>query len=903
MPALYRTLGLRYLRQRWPRALLIVVSIALGVATWVTTGSLNHSLEHAIKQSATPLAGLADLYVSNGDFGVPHRMADQIRRFPEVRFVQKLVISTVQVDLPGAENQQRRLEAALLLGIDFDALNKETSSAWGVRVSEGAVLKYGAAKVARLFNKSRPQPVLVGRKLYQSLQNNADLRVLAAGREQVLQSTGAIDAQGPAATLGGNVLVMDYLTAAELLEQGGRVTRLDVLLQPGTDRQAVKRRIEMEPAAGQLASMMTASVHNSFPANLPWCGMVHRAAAARVHTSDKFDKPIQDILSGLKMAFALCGAGALVIGIFLVYNSLAVSVAERQHDIGILRSMGATKRQIGCLFMSEALTLGLIGSLLGIPAGLMLTGAVLGILREAICDMFLPIQQHHVDFKVGSLIMAVIAGMVTTMLAALVPTIQATSREASEALRRFPLASNTFYRTLHVAGCVILALAGSLMILLKHTLPPMAGSCGGLALITLSVLMATPLLSSLMARFLQPAARTCFGVAERLASDNLLRSPGRTGLVIAAVSLGVAQMVLIAGVIRSSTEAVPRWLDASVTADLFVTSGGPFSANGQTVLMKESVLDELKDEFPGLRVLPVTFKWTAWEHGGRDTVILLAVLDARTYCEVNQARYPATPKLQIFQRLSAEPETAIVSENFSMLYGVRVGDSITLPGADGLVPLKVIGTLTDYSWNRGAVLVHRSEQNVRMFDAEKASVLDVYRPEAVSDETVRQRVQQSAWGTRHALFATTRSELRRHVDNIFIRISSILYALVVMVGTVASLGIVSALLISIMQRRRELGILRATGATRRQVLRSVLAEAVLMGAIGAMIGLMVGGVLQWYVVRHIVLDETGFCFPVVIPWSEAAVLAVMAVGAATVAGLGPAWRAVSMRIAEAIAYE
>src|SRR5207302_10159050 len=135
------------------------------------------------------------------------------------------------------------------------------------------------------------------------------------------------------------------------------------------------------------------------------------------------------------------------------------------------------------------------------------------------------------------------------------------------------------------------------------------------------------------------------------------------------------------------------------------------------------------------------------------------------------------------------------------------------------------------------------------------------------------------------------------------RVYSIAYLQEAVVGIVAVLGVVAALVISVIQRRRELGLLRAVGATQGQVLRTVLFEALLMGLIGSALGVLFGLVLEWYAVQVIFLEESGFRFPMTPPWREAGIIAALAITAATLAGLLPALRAVRLRIADAIAYE
>jgi putative ABC transport system permease protein len=135
------------------------------------------------------------------------------------------------------------------------------------------------------------------------------------------------------------------------------------------------------------------------------------------------------------------------------------------------------------------------------------------------------------------------------------------------------------------------------------------------------------------------------------------------------------------------------------------------------------------------------------------------------------------------------------------------------------------------------------------------------------------------------------------------RVYSIAYLQETVVGIVAALGVVATLMISVIQRRRELGLLRAVGATQGQVLRSVLFEALLMGLIGSVLGVLFGIMLEWYAVKVILLEESGFRFPLTLPWREAALISALALTTATVAGLLPAARAVRLRIADAIAYE
>src|SRR5439155_20601630 len=179
-------------------------------------------------------------------------------------------------------------------------------------------------------------------------------------------------------------------------------------------------------------------------------------------------------------------------------------------------------------------------------------------------------------------------------------------------------------------------------------------------------------------------------------------------------------------------------------------------------------------------------------------------------------------------------------------------------------------------------------------------LFDIYLRPGAEPETVKKAIEER-WGQKDAIFVLTRAEVNREVRNQLQRIYGMAYAQQTVVGLVSLLGVVSALFISVLQRKRDLGLLRAVGATRGQILRSVLAEAVLMGVIGAAEGFGIGLLLEWYVLDVMILDESGFQFAMRVPWLEAGAVTLAAVVLAVLAGLWPAYLATRTRIPEAIA--
>jgi putative ABC transport system permease protein len=379
-----------------------------------------------------------------------------------------------------------------------------------------------------------------------------------------------------------------------------------------------------------------------------------------------------------------------------------------------------------------------------------------------------------------------------------------------------------------------------------------------------------------------------------LAADNLVRSPGRTGIVIAALAATAGLVFGLSGFIHSTKQTVYNWIDGRVAADLFVTCGAPIDAASLAQPMDARLGDELKllpevEAAVGIRFHVLDF---------RKRIIFMLAIDTGAFA-ANSSRTIAR-NLGKYPRLR-EGGTVLVSENFAALYHVRPGDRIEVRGRDGLLTLEVLGTMVDYTWNRGTILVDR-DWFKKAFGDDLVDLWDVYLRPGADAAAVRDQIE-AKWGRQECLYPATRKQMHKTIEEGINRIYWLGYAQFCIVGLVTLLGVVSALFISVLQRRRELGLLRAVGASRGQVLGTVLAEAALMGLFGALIGFLFGLFIEWYTIRLILFDEAGFVFKMLVPWKTAAVVFGLAVVLAALVGLWPAYHATRLRIAEAIAYE
>ena len=887
----------RYLRKRFARGLLVVGSIALGVATLTSSRILNRTLEIAAAEGTTPL-GSGDLFISNGELGVELPLAERLREaaVPGVTAVRPVLVE--RLSLPGLGDR-----SAVFVGADF-ASGPLTDPNGGVTLTptgEGPVLDLlavqaaiqsgDARKAVEIWRRMPGHPVLISQAIQDARlaagQRGKPLTVRYGSRAVRATPVAVVSvARGsPLEVIGRNFIGTEVVSAARLLRPAGslagaalaggvvspeatetrnppRVNRIDVALAPGSDVAA--SRLRVAEVIGERAT---------------------------VRTPEAQGRSTQEIVEGVQIAFTLCSLAAMVVGLFLVYNALAVTVAERRPDIGVLRSLGATRPQVVALFTLLALALGLLGSLLGVPLGTAMARGVLYQFRDELGSWLVNPAIASPLPTLATVLLALLAGSATAVFAALVPAIQAATQDPADVVRRAPDPGRA-WRGAHRAACLALVLGGIAMILARHQLPPRVGAFGGMMVALVGLLLAAPILVGILVRLVNPFLRRVLPVEMRLAADNLLRAPGRTGVVVGALGAGVAVMVQTAGVGRSNEEPVVRWLDNVIRAEKLVFAADLTEATSSQSPLEPGVVAELAEQ-PGVAGV-AGFRYVRPEFNG--TVIFLIALDAEVYARETAKRSPAGEPLFRPVAALAGREGCIASDNFLLKHSVKVGNAITLPGPSGPVTLTILDRVVDYSWNRGTLFMDRAVY-AKLFRDPRVDLCHVYLKPGDDGAAL------ARFAADRGLTVQDRATVRDFVAELIDRVYLLAYLQQLVVGLVAALGVVTALLISVLQRKRELGLLLAVGATPGQVIGSVLAEALLMGLFGTVLGVLIGLPMEYYVLRVVLPEESGFVFDLVVPWRQVAVVSAGAVLVSALAGLLPALSAVRTRIPEAIAYE
>jgi putative ABC transport system permease protein len=861
MFTLTRLLSWRYLRRHMLRLLLATFSIALGVATLVATQLLNRSTWAAVETTSVQLAGFADLQVTNGAQGVPVELLPKVRGVPGVRAAVPLLVRRVDVQV-----SERVKVKALVMGVDprdEQQFRSYGSSALDVHLKANPGL---ALNPEFLLN---PTPVVaIGENLQQDLPADAQsLEALISGNLRRLWIGGTLHFGEAGELFGGRVIVMPLDQALELFSRKNKASRFDIRLADGADKEQVIRDIEAI-LAGQ----------------------------AQIHPPRFRDTNLEDVLGGIQGGLTLGATVALFVGMFLVYNTLSVTVAERRHDIGILRSLGATRGQIRELFAIEALTFGAIGSALGVVGGLGLAYFSMETVSRVLQEQFAAIDLRKLEITPDLIILGMAAGMVVALIAALAPAAAAAAEPPSDSLRRVPAQLNPLRAWGPLLAAGVTAVVAFMIFQFRDRFPPRWASYANIYLLGLAFMLATPWLARVGIWLLRPLAQW-LGTGMRLAADDLARSPSRTGLTVGALALGLALTVETSGLITSTEKPVFEWLTRAIHADLLVTSGSAITGGGDHSLMDESLGQELaahpqvQDVLP-IRLAPVDF---------RNTRVLICAVPFHLYGKYNEDNVTSGADRAGDRMSRTDAREVIISDNFAAQHNVRVGDEIELPTAKGRARWRVAATIVDYSWNRGTVFFDR-EPYKEWFDDPLVDSFDLYLKPGADAEAVRRDLQKTL-GREHMLVILTNAEFQGHIKQMMERFYTLVYANGCMSLVVAFLGVANTLAISVLQRRRELGLLRAVGATRLQIAGSVAAQAFLIGILGLALGLGLGALLQEYVLKVLFIEETGFVFAFLFPVTMALLATAFTVAGAQVAAALPALRAAHLPVSEAVAYE
>jgi putative ABC transport system permease protein len=843
------SLAWRAVRARPVRATLTTIGIALGVAVLYAGLLTNLGIDRSIDRSVSDLLGRADVRVAALDGGgLSAEAVTAIESIPGVAVaapqIERRTYLAASVATGGGSSADALPPAVTVLGVD---------PALDPRVHDSAIVAgtalAGSAEPSALISEQLAHETRLG----VGDEIGIDGSVAAEPSDLRFRIVGLLAGDGPLPDALGRVIVVPLDRAARAFAPIS-VSRLDLVLEPGVTADAV---------SAELAKRLTSE---------PYV----------LSSPDQIATALRSSTAEFQATTALVAAVALFAGAFLIFNTLAMTVVERVREVGLLRAAGATRRQVLGVVLVAAAILGSLGSLGGLAFG-----SILASLMSARAGDAAGFRIGEIPSSASAALVAVLAGMAVTLAAAAEPAIRASRIPPVEALkpRLGPgLGTGARLRWL-VAVFVAVAAAGAL-------LWPAAGGPsiilpGAVAYaVLLGLALAVPWLVGPVGRVAGVPFAAVLRAEERLARGALARDRARATLTVGALAVGLAMLVALGGVAADARGSATSWIASVVPGDVLATSVTPRPLDeGLGIQLAAS---------PGVaRVSPIS-TFAAAFRGIR--VDVAAVVGADLLAD-GRLSLTAGDRTAALHALDAGG-SAIVPQALATRLGLRVGDSVEFPvGGGHAVELRVAGIVArSIPGTAGeAILVGWNDATTGFGLIGASSFAIRFSPGASAGD----RLAASELAASLGLQPTSLSTVEGAVGDALGRVFGLFDALALLAVVIGGLGIANTLSMNVLERVRELGVLRAAGMTRRQVWRMVVVEAGILGLVGALLGI-VGGLVAGVGMR--VVGPAGSLAGSV-PWPSIGLALVLGLGVSMLAAAYPAWLAGRQSIVRAVRAE
>lgn len=848
---LLKLISWQYVRKHLLRTVLTMAGIVLGVAVFVGMHTANQSVLSAFTKTVDRIAGATQLQITAGESGFDEEVLERVQALPNVRVAVPVIEAVVNLNLKSQGN---------ILVLAVDMTGDRGLRDYDLEAGDDTVIEDPLVFIAQ------PDSLMVTREFAAAngLVSNSKITLAAMDGPRTFTVRGIMKSSGLTSAFGGNLAIMDIYAAQKVFGRGRKFDRIDLAATEGT-------------ALPELQRQLSALLGPGFEVESP---------SAR-------GKQFEALSSVYGMLANITSLFALFIGMFIIYNSFAIAVTQRRGEIGIVRALGATRGQIQALFLTESAILGLIGASFGVLFGLLIASGISASLGNFLGEIYGVAQRAgEVSSDPRLLLGALLMGVVTSVIAAWIPARAAAGVDPVQALQKgryqqLTKGENRLRRQIASALFVIvffcLFFAQNRIIFYS-----------GYFLTVIAGLLLVPTVALWLSKAIRPAMKFLRPVEGTLAADSLIQSPRRTSGAVSALALSIALVISLGGMARASYNSINEWMRIALNPDMFLTATQ--NITDRSFRFPASFGDEIRS-IPGIRRMQLVRNARLLYKGNPVMVVSVDIgnLVVESYLP-SVAGDSAT-----MYRLAAEGKGFLISDNFAQLYGVKYNELLSINTPNGTLTLPVAGIVRDYSDQKGTVLIDR-KMFIRYWNDDTINIVRLYLEKNITVPEMRARIEAKLAG-KTRLFILTNQDLKSYIIKITDQWFGLTYIQLAVAVLVAILGIINTLTVSITDRRRELGVLQAVGALRGQVRRTIWLEAIAIGIIGLAIGLAFGGVALYYSLEMAARDISGLRLDYTYPWSMAAGLFPVIVGAALIAALGPAEQAVRGSLVEALEYE
>ena len=848
-------LSLRTLLRHPIQFAIMILGIALGVAVMVSIDLANASAARAFDLSTSAVTGRATHTILGSTQGVDESLYVRLRTDP--RWRGKLESAPLVISY--AVSPQLGELPFTVLGIDPFA-EAPFRSYLGAQGDQEARLESIASLLVVPGSILLSAPTAERYGLHpcspSTLSTACQLTLSIDGETRDVYLTGLLEPSDNFARRALDTLMLtDIATAQSLSDTGGHLTQIDLILPEGFDTGALSAKLPL----GTL--LVTSALRNN---------------------------QVTEMTSAFRTNLTALSLLALVIGIFLIYNAMTFSVVQRRSVFGTLRSIGYTREQVFGMVLGEAALVGALGVLLGLGLGILLGQGAVRMVTQTINDLYFVVNVRGIQIPTSSLLKGGLAGFLASLLAAAPPAWEAASVPPRLALSRAGLESKarSMVNLAAMLGIVITLIGAIVLAIPTRNL---VVSFGGTSAVVIGMAALTPWVTvSLMRLIGEPPARG-FGLLGRLAPRNVIRSQSRTAVAVAALMIAVSVTIGVQVMISSFRTTVILWLEQTMQGDIYISAQGLSGTRLDTPLDPQAIT--LAQEYPAAQSsITVRGATVESEHGPVDLVAVdvKRPMDPRLFLAVNGNPLDAMKEGSI-----------LLSEPLANRLGIsEPGGSLDLLTPQGWQSFPIAGIYADYASTRGTVRMSLDVYR-RLWNDEHLNGIVLFLKPDVDIDTALAEVRARLKGFPD-LQVNPSGKLREEALIVFDRTFAITTAMQLITTLVAFIGVLSSLLALQLEKAREMGILRALGLTIAEMRRLTFWETGLLGASAGLLALPTGYILAWILVFVINRRSFGWTLQMHADPAPFVQAFLLAVGAALLAALYPAWRLSRMQTAEAL---
>ncbi|MCY4363607.1 MAG: FtsX-like permease family protein [Gammaproteobacteria bacterium] len=848
---LFRSSRHFFLRHPWQLGLAIT-GIALAVAVVVSVDLINQSAGHSFERSTETIVGRATHRIVGGPAGLDERLYTRMRVEYGVRDIAPVIEAHVTLE----KNEQR--ETLTLLGLDSFAERTFRAYAWFDNLQnpdgEGVLIPLLTERNTVLLDAATATRL--------NLRANDEATLITGGRSIPVHVAGILAGHTHGSSHSpDNLMLADIATAQEVLDMSGRINRVDVVIGDGDD--STKSRLQ---------SLLPDGV-----ALLP--------ATTRTRSLKQMTGAFHTNLTALSLL-------ALLVGMFLIYNTMTFMVMQRRPLLGTLRALGATRRQLGAIIAIEALLVGLAATFAGLLLGVALAHGLLQVVNRTMNEVYDLLTDANLTLSNLSLLKGALLGMAGTLLAAIPAALEATRVTPRQALLRSHLEASAQRLVFPASMAGIVALGAGFMVI-QLSSPSIELGFSGIFIIILGITLLIPLVTVVLMACLKPLLGGGFGISGRYACQSVTASLSRTTAAIAALMIAIATVIGIGLMVNNFRLSVDRWLQQTLRAEMYVSlpsTGTTASAHALDAGFADAVL-----ALPQVKAVSSVRRINIESSLGQTELSAYGLNEAAW--EGFQFKQGEADEIwTVFQ----QEDTVIVSEPYAWRHGVERNAMLELRTDNGYRAFRVLGVYKDYGSDQGIVSMSRRIYD-RHWRDDRYSGFGIYTLPGTDMELLRRQVQQLA--PERDLWLQDRNKILQTSLEVFDNTFVVTDILRVLAAIIAFIGVFSALMALQLERSQEHALLRSLGFLPGQMRRLIISETGLLGLVAGLLAVPVGCIITALLI--LVINRRSFGWTMELQFSADIVLQgiVLGLAAALLAGIYPAWKISSSELAEALRKE